>query len=150
MFSKFNPNLCFRNMRPISCRHYSEKVMDHYNNPRNVGSLDRKDPNVGTAMVGSAACGDLVKLQINVQESTGKIVDVKFKGFGCGSLLASSSYATELIKNKTLEEALQVTNKQISSSLELIAVKNHCSMLAEDAIKAAVADYKNKQANKKQ
>src|ERR1039457_1772413 len=123
---------------------YSDKVLDHYNNPRNVGSLDKSDPNVGTGMVGAPECGDVMKLQIRVNERTGLIDDAKFKTFGCGSAIASSSLATEWLKGKTVDEALAIKNTEIVNELSLPPVKIHCSVLAEDAIKAAIADYKNK------
>ena len=122
---------------------YSEKVLDHYNSPRNVGTLDKKDDNVGTGMVGAPECGDVMKLQIQVED--GKIVDAKFKTFGCGSAIASSSLATEWVKGKTLDEALQIRNMDIVEELSLPPVKIHCSVLAEDAIKSAINDYKQKQ-----
>ena len=122
---------------------YSEKVMDHYSNPRNVGSLDKKSKNVGSGLVGAPACGDVMRLQIEVDENK-KIIDAKFKTFGCGSAIASSSLVTEWIKGKTLDEATVITNKDIAKELALPPVKIHCSVLAEDAIKAAVADYKTK------
>ncbi len=125
---------------------YSDKVLDHYNNPRNVGSLDKNDPNVGTGMVGAPECGDVMKLQIKVNEITGIIDDAKFKTFGCGSAIASSSLATEWLKGKTIDEALQIKNTQIVNELSLPPVKIHCSVLAEDAIKAAINDYKKKRA----
>ncbi len=125
---------------------YSDKVLDHYNNPRNVGSLDKKDPNVGTGMVGAPECGDVMKLQIKVNEQTGLIEDAKFKTFGCGSAIASSSLATEMLKGKTVDEALAIQNTVIVNELSLPPVKIHCSVLAEDAIKAAISDYKQKQA----
>ena len=124
---------------------YSDKVLDHYNNPRNVGSLDKSDPNVGTGMVGAPECGDVMKLQIRVNEATGIIDDAKFKTFGCGSAIASSSLATEWLKGKTVDEALQIKNTEIVNELSLPPVKIHCSVLAEDAIKAAIKDYQNKQ-----
>jgi len=123
---------------------YSEKVLDHYNNPRNVGSLDKNDPNVGTGLVGAPECGDVMKLQIKVNPETGVIEDAKFKTFGCGSAIASSSLATELIKGKTIDEAMQLKNTVIVNELSLPPVKIHCSVLAEDAIKAAIEDYKKK------
>jgi Fe-S cluster assembly scaffold IscU len=123
---------------------YSDKVLDHYNNPRNVGSLDKSDPNVGTGMVGAPECGDVMKLQIRVNEATGVIDDAKFKTFGCGSAIASSSLATEWLKGKTVDEALQIKNTEIVNELSLPPVKIHCSVLAEDAIKAAIKDYKTK------
>ena len=122
---------------------YSDKVIDHYNNPRNVGSMDKKNPNVGTGVVGAPECGDVMKLQIQVEGD--RIVDAKFKTFGCGSAIASSSLATEWIKGKTLDEAMGIKNTQIVEELSLPPVKIHCSVLAEDAIKSAVADYKAKQ-----
>lgn len=125
-------------------RSYHEKVIDHYENPRNVGSLNKESSDVGTGLVGAPACGDVMRLQIQVDEETGKIKDVKFKTFGCGSAIASSSYATELIRGKTLDEALDIKNTLIAKELSLPPVKLHCSMLAEDAIKAAVKDYQSK------
>lgn len=124
---------------------YSNKVLDHYNNPRNVGSMDKNDPHVGTGMVGAPECGDVMKLQIKVNESTGIIEDAKFKTFGCGSAIASSSLATEMLKGKTVDEALAIQNTVIVNELSLPPVKIHCSVLAEDAIKAAISDYKAKQ-----
>jgi nitrogen fixation NifU-like protein len=124
---------------------YSNKVLDHYNNPRNVGSLDKSDPNVGTGMVGAPECGDVMKLQIKVDDSTGVIADAKFKTFGCGSAIASSSLATEWLKGKSVDEALRIKNTDIVNELSLPPVKIHCSVLAEDAIKAAISDYKKKQ-----
>ncbi|AAK02403.1 TPA: Fe-S cluster assembly scaffold IscU [Pasteurella multocida] len=122
---------------------YSNKVIDHYENPRNVGSLDKKDANVGTGMVGAPACGDVMQLQIKVSEE-GIIEDAKFKTYGCGSAIASSSLITEWVKGKSLDEAQAIKNSQIAEELELPPVKVHCSILAEDAIKAAIADYKAK------
>lgn len=124
---------------------YSSKVVDHYENPRNVGSLPKDDPNVGTGLVGAPECGDVMKLQIKVNPESGVIEDAKFKTFGCGSAIASSSLATEWLKGKTIEEAEQIKNTQIVEELSLPPVKIHCSVLAEDAIKAAIKDYKNKQ-----
>jgi nitrogen fixation NifU-like protein len=121
---------------------YSDKVLDHYNNPRNVGSLDKNSSDVGTGIVGAPECGDVMKLQIQVEGD--RIVDAKFKTFGCGSAIASSSLATEWIKGKTLDEALKISNTQIVEELSLPPVKIHCSVLAEDAIKSAIADYKSK------
>ena len=121
---------------------YSDKVLDHYNNPRNVGSLDKGKASVGTGVVGAPECGDVMKLQIQVEGD--RIVDAKFKTFGCGSAIASSSLATEWIKGKTLDEAMAIENTQIVEELSLPPVKIHCSVLAEDAIKAAVSDYKSK------
>ncbi len=126
---------------------YSDKVLDHYNNPRNVGSLDKKDPRVGTGLVGAPECGDVMKLQIKVNPETGMIEDAKFKTFGCGSAIASSSLATEMLKGRTVDEALQIKNTQIVNELSLPPVKIHCSVLAEDAIKAAISDYKAKNGN---
>jgi nitrogen fixation NifU-like protein len=123
---------------------YSGKVIDHYENPRNVGSLDKEAPNVGTGLVGAPACGDVMKLQILVSDA-GVIEDAKFKTFGCGSAIASSSLATEWIKGMTLEQAMSVRNTQIVQELSLPPVKIHCSVLAEDAIKSAIADYRRKQ-----
>lgn len=123
---------------------YSDKVLDHYENPRNVGSLDKNDPSVGTGMVGAPACGDVMKLQIKVNDS-GIIEDAKFKTYGCGSAIASSSLVTEWLKGKSLDEAAQIKNSAIAEELALPPVKIHCSVLAEDAIKAAVADLKSKQ-----
>ncbi|EEX51106.1 iron-sulfur cluster assembly scaffold IscU [Pasteurella multocida] len=126
---------------------YSDKVIDHYENPRNVGSLDKKDINVGTGMVGAPACGDVMQLQIKVNEE-GIIEDAKFKTYGCGSAIASSSLITEWVKGKSLDEAQSIKNSQIAEELELPPVKVHCSILAEDAIKAAIADYKAKKETK--
>ena len=123
---------------------YSEKVIDHYENPRNVGSFDKTDASVGTGMVGAPACGDVMKLQIKVNSQTGLIEDAKFKTYGCGSAIASSSLVTEWVKGKTVEQALLIKNTQIAQELALPPVKIHCSILAEDAIKAAVDDYKKK------
>ena len=127
---------------------YSNKVLDHYENPRNVGSLDKNDPNVGTGMVGAPACGDVMKLQIKVNEETGIIEDAKFKTYGCGSAIASSSLVTELLKGKTLDEASTIKNSAIAEELALPPVKIHCSVLAEDAIKSAIADYTKKKTQK--
>lgn len=127
----------------VNTRKYHEKVLDHYENPRNVGRLDAKKQNVGTGLVGAPACGDVMKLQIEVGED-GKIIDAKFKTFGCGSAIASSSLATEWIKGKSLDEAGAIKNSEIANELNLPPVKLHCSMLAEDAIKAALKDYKIK------
>ncbi len=124
---------------------YSDKVLDHFNNPRNVGSLDKKSQDVGTGLVGAPACGDVMQLQIKVNEE-GVIEDVAFKTFGCGSAIASSSLATEMIKGKTLDEAMEVKKEQFVRELNLPPVKIHCSVLAEDAIKAAIADYRSKHA----
>ncbi|NVD05901.1 Fe-S cluster assembly scaffold IscU [Vibrio sp. JPW-9-11-11] len=122
---------------------YSEKVIDHYENPRNVGSFDKEDPNVGSGMVGAPACGDVMKLQIKVTPE-GIIEDAKFKTYGCGSAIASSSLVTEWVKGKSIDDAAAIKNSEIAEELELPPVKVHCSILAEDAIKAAVADYKKK------
>ncbi|KAF8408254.1 hypothetical protein HHK36_007402 [Tetracentron sinense] len=127
-------------------RLYHERVVDHYNNPRNVGSFDKNDPNVGTGLVGAPACGDVMKLQIKVDDETGKIVDACFKTFGCGSAIASSSVATEWVKGKQMEEVVTIKNTEIAKHLSLPPVKLHCSMLAEDAIKAAIKDYEVKRA----
>ena len=123
---------------------YSEEVLDHYENPRNVGTLDKKDETVGTGLVGAPACGDVLKLQIKVDDN-GIIVDAKFKAFGCGSAIASSPLVSEWVKGKNVEEALAIKNTEIARHLSLPPVKLHCSMLAEDAIKAAISDYKDKQ-----
>ncbi len=125
---------------------YSTKVIDHYNNPRNVGSLDQKDESVGTGLVGAPECGDVMKLQIKVNEETGVIEDAKFKTFGCGSAIASSSLATEWLKGRTLDEAEKIKNTDIVQELNLPPVKIHCSVLAEDAIKSAIEDFRRKQA----
>ncbi|WMV36588.1 hypothetical protein MTR67_029973 [Solanum verrucosum] len=127
-------------------RLYHERVVDHYNNPRNVGSFDKNDPTVGTGLVGAPACGDVMKLQIKVDEKTGKITDACFKTFGCGSAIASSSLATEWVKGRTMEEALSIKNTEIAKHLFLPPQKIHCSMLAEDAIRAAKKDYEAKKA----
>ncbi|MGA9772749.1 MAG: Fe-S cluster assembly scaffold IscU [Blastocatellia bacterium] len=124
---------------------YSDKVIDHYNNPRNVGNLDKKDPNVGTGLVGAPECGDVMKLQIKINPETQVIEDAKFKTFGCGSAIASSSLATEWLKGRTVDSALEIKNTEIVKELNLPPVKIHCSVLAEDAIKAAVRDYQQKQ-----
>ncbi|XP_031477564.1 iron-sulfur cluster assembly protein 1-like [Nymphaea colorata] len=131
----------------LARRRYHERVVDHYNNPRNVGAFDKNDPSVGTGLVGAPACGDVMKLQIRVDQESGKIVDACFKTFGCGSAIASSSLATEWVKGKQMEEALTIKNTEIAKHLSLPPVKLHCSMLAEDAIKAAVKDYERKRAN---
>ncbi|MDP6963698.1 MAG: Fe-S cluster assembly scaffold IscU [Planctomycetota bacterium] len=122
---------------------YSDKVIDHYENPRNVGSLDKESDNVGTGIVGAPECGDVMKLQVQIEE--GVITDAKFKTFGCGSAIASSSLATEWLKGKTIEEATEIRNVDIVEELALPPVKIHCSVLAEDAIKQAISDYENKQ-----
>ena len=126
---------------------YSTKVIDHYEHPRNVGSLPKNDPTVGTGLVGAPECGDVMKLQVKVNPETGVIDDAKFKTFGCGSAIASSSLATEWLKGKTIDEALAIKNIDIVNELSLPPVKIHCSVLAEDAIKAAIADYKLKQSS---
>ena len=123
---------------------YSNKVLDHYENPRNVGTLDKEDPNVGTGMVGAPACGDVMKLQIQVDDN-GIITDAKFKTYGCGSAIASSSLLTEWVQGQTVEEVSKIKNSDIAEELALPPVKIHCSVLAEDAIKAALADYRGKQ-----
>ncbi|MDI1448094.1 Fe-S cluster assembly scaffold IscU [Polyangium sp. 6x1] len=127
---------------------YSEKVIEHYENPRNVGTLDKNDEHVGTGLVGAPACGDVMRLQIKVSDA-GVIEDAKFKTFGCGSAIASSSLATEWLKGKTIDEAEQIKNSMIAEELHLPPVKIHCSVLAEDAIKSAIADFRSKQAAKK-
>lgn len=124
---------------------YSDKVLEHYNNPKNVGSMDKNNADVGTGLVGAPECGDVMKLQIKVNKETGIIEDAKFKTFGCGSAIASSSLATEWIRGRTIEEALQIKNIEIVKELSLPPVKIHCSVLAEDAIRAAIADWKKKQ-----
>lgn len=123
---------------------YSERVIDHYENPRNVGSFDKNDPSIGTGMVGAPACGDVMKLQIKVDDDTGIITDAKFKTYGCGSAIASSSLVTEWLKGKTLDQATTIKNSEIAEELALPPVKIHCSILAEDAIKAAVNDYRQR------
>ncbi|KAI4499571.1 hypothetical protein M0802_005467 [Mischocyttarus mexicanus] len=133
--------------RSVPALFYHPNVIDHYENPRNVGSLDKKDSQVGTGLVGAPACGDVMKLQVKVDEN-GKIIDAKFKTFGCGSAIASSSLATEWVKGKTVDEALKLKNTDIAKELCLPPVKLHCSMLAEDAIKAALSDYRIKQQSK--
>lgn len=130
--------------QPVLRRAYHEKVLDHYNRPRNVGSLPKSDPNVGTGLVGAPACGDVMKLQIRVDPETNEIVEVKFKTFGCGSAIASSSYLTEMVKGMNIDEAAKIKNTEIAKELCLPPVKLHCSMLAEDAIKSAVKDYRSK------
>lgn len=123
---------------------YSEKVIDHYNDPRNVGSLEKNDKNTGTGLVGAPECGDVMKLQIQVNPDTDEIVDAKFKTFGCGSAIASSSLATEWVKGKSIDEAMSIKNTEIVEELSLPPVKIHCSVLAEDAIKAAISDYRKR------
>jgi len=133
-----------RNIKMTSLfRHYHKRVIDHYENPRNVGSFDTKEKNIGTGLVGAPACGDVMKLQIKVNDSN-EIVDAKFKTFGCGSAIASSSYATEYIKGKHINEAINITNADIAKHLNLPPIKLHCSMLAEDAIKSAIKKKKKK------
>ncbi|CAM0953750.1 unnamed protein product [Alopecurus aequalis] len=127
-------------------RGYHERVVDHYSNPRNVGAFDKDDADVGTGLVGAPACGDVMKMQIRVDEASGRIVDACFKTFGCGSAIASSSVATEWVKGKQMEEVVAIKNTEIAKHLSLPPVKLHCSMLAEDAIKAAVKDYEAKKA----
>jgi nitrogen fixation protein NifU and related proteins len=122
---------------------YGDKVLDHYENPRNVGTLDKNDPNVGTGLVGAPACGDVMRLQVKISDD-GKIEDARFKTFGCGSAIASSSLVTEWVKGKSVDEAMAIKNTQIAKELALPPVKIHCSVLAEDAIKAAIADWKKK------
>jgi nitrogen fixation NifU-like protein len=128
---------------------YSDKVIEHYENPRNVGSFDKDDPNVGTGLVGAPACGDVMKLQLKINDA-GVIEDAKFKTFGCGSAIASSSLATEWVKGMTIDQAMEIKNTQIVEELSLPPVKIHCSVLAEDAIKSAIADYKAKRAARPQ
>merc|ERR1711934_194747 len=127
---------------------YHEKVIDHYENPRNVGAMDKKDTNVGTGLVGAPACGDVMKLQIRVNDETGVVEEAVFKTFGCGSAIASSSVATEWVKGKSIDDCESIKNTEIAKHLNLPPVKLHCSMLAEDAIKAAIGDYKAKQAKR--
>lgn len=141
MFSRFQRV----GTRSLLCRGYHENVISHYENPRNVGSLPKDDPDVGYGLVGSMACGDLMGLSIRVDKDSGTITDAKFRCFGCGSAIAASSYATEVIKGVPVKEALEVTNRQISEYMHAPAIKLHCSALAEDAIKAAVKDWKDKQ-----
>jgi nitrogen fixation NifU-like protein len=125
---------------------YSDKVIEHYEKPRNVGTLDKEDPNVGTGLVGAPACGDVMRLQIRVNPETNVVEEAKFKTFGCGSAIASSSLVTEWVKGKTIDEAMTLKNSQIVQELNLPPVKIHCSVLAEDAIKSAIADFRKKQA----
>src|SRR3989339_749756 len=127
---------------------YSEKVIDHYSNPKNVGTLDKSKSNVGTGLVGAPECGDVMRLQIEVDDASGVITDAKFKTFGCGSAIASSSLATEWLKGKTVDEAAKIKNTDIVNELRLPPVKIHCSVLAEDAIRAALADYRDRYADK--
>ncbi|RVX75214.1 Iron sulfur cluster assembly protein 1, mitochondrial [Exophiala mesophila] len=151
--SSLRPSLASRSVAPFvrpalaqpsQRRSYHEKVLDHYSNPRNVGSMDKKSLDVGTGLVGAPACGDVMKLQIKVDPDTQTIADVKFKTFGCGSAIASSSYLTELVRGMTLEQAAKVKNTEIAKELCLPPVKLHCSMLAEDAIKSAITNYYSK------
>ncbi len=128
---------------------YSDKVIDHYEQPRNVGTLDKEDDTVGTGLVGAPACGDVMRLQIRVNPETNVVEDAKFKTFGCGSAIASSSLVTEWVKGKTIDEAMALKNSQIVEELNLPPVKIHCSVLAEDAIKSAIADYRKKQESKR-
>ena len=128
---------------------YSDKVIEHYEKPRNVGTLDKEDPTVGTGLVGAPACGDVMRLQIKVDPETGIVEDAKFKTFGCGSAIASSSLVTEWVKGKSLDEVMQIKNSQIVEELNLPPVKIHCSVLAEDAIKSAIADFRKKQAERR-
>ncbi|KAG2177682.1 hypothetical protein INT44_008196 [Umbelopsis vinacea] len=144
--SKISRPVLQRPLMATGTRMYHEKVIDHYERPRNVGSMDKKDPTVGTGLVGAPACGDVMKLQIKVDDVTGKITDVKFKTFGCGSAIASSSFMTERVRGLSLDEAGQIKNTEIAKELCLPPVKLHCSMLAEDAIKSAIKDYKKKRA----
>jgi len=145
--SRCLPLLASRAATVTSTSKYHEKVIDHYENPRNVGSMNKNDKSVGTGLVGAPACGDVMKLQIKVDDD-GKIIDAKFKTFGCGSAIASSSLATEWVKGKSMDEALKIKNTDIAKELSLPPVKLHCSMLAEDAIKAALSDYRIKQSSK--
>ena len=126
---------------------YSDKVIEHYENPHNVGTLDKEDPNVGTGLVGAPACGDVMRLQLKISDD-GMIQDAKFKTFGCGSAIASSSLVTEWVKGKSIEDAVTITNKEIAKELSLPPVKIHCSVLAEDAIKAAIKDFQDKRAKR--
>jgi nitrogen fixation NifU-like protein len=128
---------------------YSDKVIDHYENPRNVGTLDKADPNVGTGLVGAPACGDVMRLQLKISDD-GIIEDAKFKTFGCGSAIASSSLVTEWVKGKTVDQAMTISNKDVARELALPPVKIHCSVLAEDAIKAAIEDFKKKRESRQQ
>ena len=128
---------------------YSNKVIDHYENPRNVGTLDKEDASVGTGLVGAPACGDVMRLQLRINPETDVIEDAKFKTFGCGSAIASSSLVTEWVKGKTVDEAMKLQNTQIVEELNLPPVKIHCSVLAEDAIKSAIADFRKKQAERR-
>jgi nitrogen fixation NifU-like protein len=129
---------------------YSDKVIDHYEHPRNVGTLDKEDENVGTGLVGAPACGDVMRLQLRINPETEIIEDAKFKTFGCGSAIASSSLVTEWVKGKSVDEAMELKNTQIVEELNLPPVKIHCSVLAEDAIKSAIADFRKKQADRRE
>ncbi|CAB4253225.1 similar to Saccharomyces cerevisiae YPL135W ISU1 Conserved protein of the mitochondrial matrix [Maudiozyma barnettii] len=142
--ASFNMMRSTTSMTIMSRRAYHPKVIEHYTNPRNVGSLDKKSKDVGTGIVGAPACGDVIKLQIQVDDKTGIIENVKFKTFGCGSAIASSSYMTELVHGMSIDDAAKIKNTEIAKELSLPPVKLHCSMLAEDAIKAAIKDYKTK------
>jgi len=146
-YSTFSKTFCVNDTTiTLQKRNYNQRVIDHYQNPRNVGKFDKNDPNVGTGLVGAPACGDVMKLQIKVDDQ-GNIVDACFKTFGCGSAIASSSLATEWVKGKSTEEASQIKNSDIATHLKLPPVKLHCSMLAEDAIKAAISDLNKKKAD---
>merc|ERR1711959_223036 len=149
--ARARPALCRASSQfpPRVARNYHDIVIDHYESPRNVGSLDKKDENVGTGLVGAPACGDVMKLQIRVNDDTGVIEEAVFKTFGCGSAIASGSVATEWVKGKSLDECDKITNTDIAKHLSLSPVKLHCSMLAEDAIKAAIGDYQAKKDAKK-
>ena len=138
---KKTPNL-INFIRPPYSRFYNKRVINHFENPKNIGSFDKNDTNIGSGLVGSPACGDVMKLQIKVDPKTNKIIDTKFKTFGCGSAIASSSLTSEWIKGKTLDEAYNIKNSEIAQHLKLPPVKLHCSMLAESAIKCAIKDYK--------
>jgi nitrogen fixation NifU-like protein len=144
IFSNFQISKLSINFQINSTMAYSEKVIDHYNNPKNVGTLDKAKTNVGTGLVGAPECGDVMRLQIEVDDATGVITDAKFKTFGCGSAIASSSLATEWLKGKTVDQAVQIDNMDLVEELNLPPVKIHCSVLAEDAIKAAINDYRKK------
>ena len=143
MYSISRINATQKIVRSFKRFKYSNAVNDHYTNPSNVGKFKKDEKNIGTGLVGAPACGDVMKLQIKVDPKTNKIIDAKFKTFGCGSAIASSSYATEMIKNKTIDEAIKINNITKAKDLNLPPVKLHCSMLAEDSIKAAIKDYKN-------
>lgn len=153
MLNVFRNNIRHNGIRQLNIsvirRLYHPKVIDHYTNPRNVGTLDKKLSNVGTGLVGAPACGDVMRLQIKVNDNTGIIEDVKFKTFGCGSAIASSSLMTELVNGMSINDAVKIKNTEIAKELSLPPVKLHCSMLAEDAIKAAINDYKSKRGKRK-